>query len=333
MKKAIYNAALIGCGKIGSEFAEDLRLKGTFTHADAYEACKNTQLVAVCDVDQMKLEKCGKLRGITALYNDAGKMMAEQKPDIVSICAPDANHYEMIQLVLKSPDVRAVLVEKPLALSMREAQDVVRLSHRRNIVLTVNYMRRYAPGLIELKSAIHRGKIGSVQAVTGLYSKGTLHNGTHWFDMARFLVGEVVQVIGVDSRRERGEDPTLDASLRFESGASGCLLGCDSKAYAIFEMDIVGTEGRIRITDSGHRLEWQAVGQHPRYNGLRSLLPDKEITDGGIKDVLLLVVKDIVACLETGRKPCCSGDDAVAALRIALAIVESAKSGSTVTLV
>src|SRR6266849_5052572 len=95
----VYRAALIGCGRIASEFAEEpgFASAGICTHAQAYAACEQTQLVAICDSAERKLERCGRRWNVAARYHDAGRLLLEQHPEIVSVCTPDSTHYELVQ--------------------------------------------------------------------------------------------------------------------------------------------------------------------------------------------------------------------------------------------
>lgn len=320
----MYRAAIIGCGKIGSEFSDLSRQEGIFTHADAYQACQNTELVALCDVDLRKLKKCGKKRGIRALYNNPEELLSEQKPDILSICTPAHTHYPLVRTALESKAVRAVIAEKPLAIRVSDAEALVQLAARNKKVLAVNYQRRYLPCFIGLRELIRDGGLGRIQTVGGFYSKGLIHNGTHWLDLIRFLVGEPKEVQGIDLLGENGEDPTLDLVLKFVDGTGGHLQACRAEAFGIFEMDIVGTKKRVRLSDGGNNWEWSTVGEHPRFKGVKALLPSNGLP-GTVKDALLYVVKNTIDCLETGRSPQCSGEDAVAALRIAMIARKSAR--------
>lgn len=311
-----YRAALIGCGKIGSEFADDPRVDGIYSHAGAYAACLRTTLVAVCDKDFNRSQRCGQRWGVGACYADPKQLLLEQQPEIVSICTPDSTHNPLLQLILESPCVRAVLAEKPLALSVDDAAGLVEEARRRGVILAVNYIRRYASSHVQLKAFLASGGIGDIQSVHGAYTKGIFHNGTHWFDLARYLVGEIVEVRGVHNRVTQSEDPTLDACLEFESGARGYLHGCDAASFTILEMDLLGTLGRIRIVDSGHRIEFYDVKESPYYSGYLNLSPSKDLK-GGFHNVLLKAVEDLVDCLEQKRSPRCSGEDGLAALKIA----------------
>jgi predicted dehydrogenase len=321
----VYRAALIGCGRIGSEFAEFLGFaeSGVCTHAQAYAACEATRLVAICDQDPAKLERCGERWNITARYRDTGRLLAEQCPDIVSICTPDPTHYELVRAALRTDGVRAVLAEKPLALEIEQASELVKLAAERRVILAVNYLRRYAEPIVGLRDVIRAGGIGTVRLVTGLYTKGTLHSGTHWFDLARFLVGEVVGVEGRKRLHEASEDPTLDVHLEFDGGAVGELFACSEDDFSVFEMDLIGTGGRARLTQSGDVLDLFTVADGVPCTGYRGLVHQRR-TENVLKDVLLRVVGDIVRCLQLGATPRCTGLDATRALEIGLAARQSA---------
>ena len=258
-------------------------------------------------------------------------MLSEQQPDIVSVCTPDGTHYDVLRTVLAAPSVRGVLAEKPLALTREQAEEVVRLAQMRGVRLAVNYVRRYAESHRRLKAFLASGGIGEVQTVGGYYTKGLLHNGTHWFDLARFFVGEIARVWGRDVLREGGDDPTLDAFLEFESGAAAHLQACSASAYSVFEMDLLGTRGRVRVTDSGHVFQTYGVADSPRFSGYRELRPVDGLT-GGLEDVLLNAVEDLARAVDEAAEPLCSGADGVAALGVALAVRDSARSGAVVEL-
>jgi predicted dehydrogenase len=321
-----YRAALIGCGKIGSEFSDDPRVKGVYSHAGAYVARPETTLVAICDSDPEKLERCGERWKVAARYRDPQQMLAGERPDIVSICTPDSTHYDLIRTAIASPGVRAILTEKPLALGLAAAHELVRLASERNIVLAVNYSRRYADSHVWLKEFLKSGGIGIIQTISGFYTKGVLHNGTHWFDLVRFLVGEIAQVWGFDALKEDGDDPTLDAFLELDCGACAHLLGCRAAAFSLFEIDLIGTRGRVRVIESGHTFEMYHVVNSPYYTGYQTLALKDKLEDG-MNNVLLHAVGDVVRCLKEGSQLRCSGSDGVAALEIALAVRESARSG------
>ncbi len=329
----VYRAALIGCGRIASEFADDPGFAdaGVCTHAQAYAACEATRLVSVCDADPAKVERCGQRWNVPARYRDVGRLLEEQHPEIVSICTPDTTHHELVRAALVTPGVRAVLAEKPLALKLEQARELVQLAAQRGVVLAVNYLRRYAERIVGLREVLRSGGLGSVRLVTGLYTKGTLHSGTHWLDLARFLLGDVARVAGRNRLHETGTDPTLDVHLEFESGAVGELLGCSEADFSVFEMDVIGTGGRVRLTGSADVVDVFTVVDGVPSADYRGLVHHSR-TEHVLRNVLRCVVEDVVACIRTGAAPRCTGMDALRALEIGLAAQQSAVTGQPVEL-
>lgn len=327
-----YRAALIGCGKIGSEFADDPRITDIYTHAGAYTACPDTNLVAVCDTDGDKVKKCGVRWGVSRTFQDFEMMIEETHPEIISICTPDSTHKSIICEVMEHRCIRAIYAEKPLALSLGDAREILDLAQARNITLAVNYFRRYALTIQDLRRDITEEKcIGEIQTVSCVYTKGILHNGTHLLDLARYLIGEIVSVQGFQNRRSDSRDPSLDAYLHFGNGASGFIHGCDEKVFDICEMDIIGSGGRIRILDSGHTIERYEVRDDPHYSGYRGLSL-KEKDSRGMTDTLLHGVEDLVSCLNHKKVPLCSGYDGYTALNLGLAIRVSASTGKIIAI-
>jgi predicted dehydrogenase len=324
-------AAVIGCGKIGSEFADDPRVPGIYTHAGAYAACAATELAGVCDVDPERAERCAARWGLTAPFTDAAALLDRLHPDLVSICTPDATHASLLELVLRTPGVRGVLAEKPLALDLDTAVQLSALAAERGVVLAVNYSRRYASGHRAARDLIAGGGIGRVQTLSGFYTKGVRHNGSHWFDLARWIAGAIASVESFPAAPAYGVDPTPDVRLQFVSGASAYLHGCAADAFTVFEMDVVATAGRVRFSEAGHRIDTYRTVPDPRYGGYTALQHESS-RDGGLTDVLLAAVEDLVAAVDAGVAPRCTGADGVEALRIAAAAADSLASSSVVTL-
>jgi predicted dehydrogenase len=311
-------AALLGCGAIGAgSGAPPHPDVGVMTHASAYVACPDTDLVAACDPDRARAAALG-----VPAYTDPAALLAETAPELVSVATPDATHAELIERCLRTDSVRGVLAEKPLALDAGEARSLVRLAAERGIVLAVNYTRRFVPAFRALDVAA----LGTLQHVSGAYVKGLAHNGTHWLDLLRMLAGEPVEVRGWDRLGEGGPDPTLEAELTLEGGAGARLAGLDTHAFTAFEMELTGTRGRLRIASAGHSLEHWTVGDDPRNPGYRVLREHERVT-GALRDGALHAVRDLVRCVRAGGEPACTGADGVAALELVAAIRRSAAQG------
>lgn len=328
-----YTAALIGCGKIGSLFADDPLMKGdVFSHAEAYSVCADTELIAVVDTDEAARKRCKERWNVQQSYSSPSELMENAKPDIVSVATPTSTHYSvLVELLTGTNKPKAILAEKPLASTIEEAQKVVELAKANGVLLVVMHMRRYANNMRKLRDFIRSGGIGEIRNVSGWLTKGTVHNGTHWFDLLRYLVGEVSWVHGIDSLCEGGDDPTLDVAMGLANGKLATMRSAEHANFTICEMDIMGTLGRAQITDSSYRVDISVAKSSPRYTGYTELVP-LPVDMGDRKDVMLHAVEDIVHCLNTRALPQSTGEDGVAALRIALAAHESSRTGEVVGL-
>ena len=328
-----YRAALIGCGKIGSLYADDPRMKGdVYSHAEAYVRCPGTELVAVCDADPASAAQCAARWQVAASFTDVDAMVRSVRPELVSVCTPDATHFGVVsQLLAAAHPPRAILCEKPLALSVAQGRQMVAAAAERGVVLAVMFMRRHARNFQALKQLLAAGELGAVQAVHGWYTKGVVHNGSHWFDLLRFLVGEVSWVQAWNRCADDAADPTLDVLLGLQHGALASLQGCDPRLFNVFEMDVMGTAGRVRITDNGYSIVCTRAADSPRYTGYRELVP-LPCELGDRRDVMLHAVEDLVASLATPRAPASVGMDGVAALAIGQAALQAAREGRRVDL-
>ena len=130
-----YRSALIGCGRIGWEYNEGHSPLGIYSHAAAYLACEQTHFIAVCDVERARAQRCADQCGGPVVYQSPAEMLARERPELVSVCTPDATHPDLIRLALSNPGVRAVLAEKPLALDLEAAQELTRLARDRGVLL------------------------------------------------------------------------------------------------------------------------------------------------------------------------------------------------------
>jgi predicted dehydrogenase len=326
-----FKAAIVGCGRIASGFADDPLMRGdVFTHAEAYTRCADTTLSAVVDTDADRLDRCAERWSVPGRYQGVDEMLSSAQPDIVSVCTPDETHYAVLRSVLeRGSSVKAVLCEKPLAMSERDAEELVDLARRNGVLVAVNFMRRFAANMRAVRDFIARDGIGRLQAVHGWYTKGVAHNGSHWFDLLRFLTGEVEWVQAFDVLHDTSADPSLDVTLGLRSGAVATLGALDAKSYSLFEMDILGSRGRLQLLDSCFEVRLFAARPSLRYSGYVELQPESR-DFGDRRNLLLGAVNNVVSALKSGAPLSCTGEDGLAAVRLAAAACESARAGSRV---
>lgn len=309
-----YRAAIIGCGKIASGLSP-VTEGDLYSHAASYIESSRTQLVAVCDSDHHAAQLCAQKWQVEHYYDSASKMLQSHSIDIVSVCTPDAVRLELVKELVTYP-IKAILLEKPIALDIEQAKQIITLCEEHDIRLAVNYSRRFSKLHKQLKSLIQRNQIGGIQNICGLYTKGIIHNGTHWLDLARMLLGEINSVQPFNHIFEETNDPTLSVQMTFSDGVIGVLYGCDADSYAVFEMDIVGTSGRIKILESGNHIELYQVEDSDIYAGYQHLKLVKQYP-GDINQSILFAIENLVGHLEGHESLLCTGRDALRVLEIA----------------
>lgn len=318
-----YRAAVIGCGYIGSR-VEELAPGNIASHAGAYKAAADTELVGVYDADSDRAQVAAAHWGTTAFLS-LEALLGEAKPEIVSICSPTEFHAAQVEACLKDQAVLAVLAEKPLAVSLADATDLTELAANLGKPLAVNYSRRFDPGHQRVACDIRDGKLGHIQHVSGWYTKGIRHNGSHMLDLLGWFFGDVTSAeVTAVHNWENGDDddPSIDADIEYadrgdETGTRARIFGCDAAAHNIFELFILGEAGRMRLSEGGHHIEQQLVGDDPHHPGYRALGPSDTLQTE-MKDIALNAVEDLVAVLAGQRDaPASNAANACIALELA----------------
>lgn len=308
-----YRAAIIGCGRIGVGRGTREGADLYYTHAGSYVRHPQTVLVAAADAAPARLEMCRRTWGVERLDPDYRSLLQTERPDIVSICVPDELHYPVVDAAIEA-GVRAIFCEKPFTLTSAQAHDAVRRCAERGIVLAVNHHRRWEPGHRRVRAAIADGALGEVQQVRSLYYGELIHVGTHLVDLLRFFFGEVasVEVLNVMDPGER----SLDFRLGFEKGIPAVVQACRRRHYAVFEVDILGSRGRVQFTNFGHQIQWWRAGESAEYPGDIELQLDPRPERTQMREAFLLAVDDIVRCLASGGEPLSSGREAARTMEV-----------------
>ena len=186
-----YRVAVIGAGhRAGArDQRSPIKGRGVQSHADAYRHITECALVAAADPNTDNLGRLCGLYDIPRKYTDYRSMLAEVKPDILSICTTARPRAEII-LAAAEGGVRAVYAEKALCGSMEEADRIVETCTRHGIVFNYGTNRRYDTNYGEVRRVVADGEIGEPTAAI-FYGGGLLlHGGSHTFDTLMFLLGD-----------------------------------------------------------------------------------------------------------------------------------------------
>jgi len=183
----VLTVALVGCGKVAQSHVEEIGKR------------KDARLVAVCDSELLMAEQIAVRHKIPSYYDDFGRMLDEQRPDIVHITTPPQSHLE---LALRSLEAGCHLfIEKPLAPSYSECLRVIAAALRARRKLTTGLCYAFDPTFRELECGVRGGVVGDVVHVesyfgydmSSRFARAALTNEHHWLhDLSGTLVRNVL---------------------------------------------------------------------------------------------------------------------------------------------
>lgn len=313
----MFKAVIIGCGRIGCEYDFDPKRVEIATHAGAYAANPSTQLLAIADLDEDKIQKAQAHWDIPKSYTDYREMLATEKPDIVSICTWEDSHFEVTMEALKHKP-KAIWCEKPITKTVEEAQKLIQSCEQAGTLLQVNYMRRFSPLYKEIKAYIQAGQLGDIQKIVAHYGNGLMTNGSHLIDLAHYFTGETFTIQSASPSQAPSSykhDPNLAVLAQSTSGAPFVLLPQDNQNFLLLEMEIFGTKGQISLRNSGFDIEFKAPQDHRYFTGYKELQtqasPFKNKMD---REFMQHALTELLVSLNENRPSLSSGQDALKAL-------------------
>lgn len=323
-----FRAGIVGCGRIGCEFDGDPKRKMVSTHAGGYSAAGEVELAALSDLAENKLERAGGRWGITSLYHNYKEMLRRENLDILSVCTENSTHLEIVSEAVNN-GIKAIFCEKPIADSLKNADEIIKLCNEKGVILQIDHQRRFDIFHQEVKDFLQKGSLGRIQQVTFYYTAGIANSGSHMFDLLRFFFGDVhwVRAIYSQNKSRNANDPNIDGIVKFRNGTFCAIQACDVQEFLIFEMDCIGTKGRLNITHSGFDLEFHKVRESKLFSGYRELFKSvSPINKNTPKEFMVSAVEHLIECVKRGKRPICSGEDGRAAMELICAFHESARA-------
>jgi len=323
MKKK-YHAAIIGAGNIGAFYSLPDDYNGILTHAHAYKIEKRTELVAFVDVDYEKAQKAARVWKARP-YKNPQEMFKKEKIDIVSVCAPDEIHKNILKDCLKHK-LKAVFCEKPLTTDIQSGERLVKEYSQAGILLAVNYTRRFNKDIINLKKKINKNEFGQPLNIIGIYAKGILHSGSHLIDLLRYFFGEIAQAIPLGVRIDwEKADPTIDAFLKFNSGVTAHIVAADDRHYSMLDLDLIFQKNRLQLTEFGSKITLYKLKQS-RFRGGSLLLHPVSVKEIKLNRTIINAVTNIVNTLEGKEKLLCPGIEALKTQKVCHQLIETFKT-------
>jgi UDP-N-acetyl-2-amino-2-deoxyglucuronate dehydrogenase len=330
---------LIGCGRVAPR------------HGQSLMQLPETRLVAVADVREDRAERFAHEYQAEA-YVDYHQLLARPDVDAVTICVPSGLHARVaIDALLAG---KHVLVEKPLALSLADAERMIATSQDTGRSLGVVLQNRYNSPMQQVRRLIDQGRLGKLylgnacvrwyrpQAYyeddwhgTWAMDGGALMNQSiHHIDALQWFMGPVQSVYAYTAtlaHHMETEDAGV-AVLRFQSGALGTIEGSTLTWPQNLEgsVAVFGERGSVKIggTALSRITLWKVEGELERE---AEILTSQRVDPPTVYGYSHReVIRDFAQALVEGREPQTSGAEARKSLALVLAIYESARTGREV---
>ena len=258
-----YRSAIVGCSRIGGFIDNEVRGSHVvlpYSHAAGYTACENTDLIACSDLRTDVMLEFGRQYNIEQdkQYTDYKKMIDIEKPDILSVATQPEIRSEIILYAL-SKGVSAIYAEKPLAASMKQAQEIFNAVEKNQAVFNLGTNRRWDNGFNILKNLISNGDLGEIKSITVFGGGGLFNSSSHWIDLIMYLnsdnkvlsvQGDVPGVADMIHNNILSYDPEGFGILHFSNGVKGYY--CSSGVH--HEVKVVGDKGVVNVLNNG--LTW-----------------------------------------------------------------------------
>jgi len=342
---------IVGCGAISRN------------HLEAFAAVDGTEVVAVCDVDPARARAAADAHGVPAAYGSVEELLAHGV-DIVSVCTPHPTHRDVV-LAAAAAGVH-VLCEKPIAVDLDSAQEMVDACDAAGVRLGVLFQRRFWPAAQRMKDVLVAGEWGEpilgqcsvlLHRDPSYYAKdawrGTwagdgggvlMTQAIHYIDLLQWLMGDVAEVTGRVATFKHGENIEVEdsavATIVFTSGALATVQASTAATPALgAQVRVTAANGAsVQLTEfpegTDGRIDTWAVGdtivsERPHPEGAEANA-DLSAINGQLIPHHTAQVADFVEAVRSGREPSVSGADGTKALRILLAVYRSAQTGEPV---
>jgi predicted dehydrogenase len=341
--------AIAGAGLIGQ------------AHISALLACPTATLCALVDPAPHAQEQAKRI-GV-AWFASLSELFAQQRPEGIVLATPNALHLpQALQSIHASVPI---LLEKPIAATVNEAEQIVNASEQHGVSVLIGHHRAHSPIMAKAVEVVQSGRLGRVVAVQGsatfykpddYFEQGRwrseigggpiLLNMIHEVHNLRMLCGEISAVQAIKSHAVRGfaVEDTVAITLRFEGGALGTFMLSDTaasaksweqtsqenKAYSSYGDEdcytVSGTQGSLSIPTM--RMKSYTNSQD------RSWWKPFEISEIQVQrdDPIALQMAHFAQVLRGQCTPRVSARDGLQNLRVTEAIVKAAQSGTTITL-
>ncbi|MHA1906533.1 MAG: Gfo/Idh/MocA family protein [Candidatus Thorarchaeota archaeon] len=298
-------------------------------------------LGGVADLNLDAAKQIANTHGVDA-FEDYNALINETALDGIIIATPTSTHASIAEDIANSHEsIKAILIEKPIASTLKDAERVTKILRSKNIVGLVSHSEIYNPIVMRALDLIRDGAIGTPRNIihdrrgfvtpSRIPSLGDVFEdiGVHDFDiMARISQGPARLYAQGSLEGDIYNAGTL--VVKFKSGSEHTFHLSRQYAGRARTMDVSGTKGTLILDLFAQIIKVNDMDQEPMADDRTIRLPERGATIKVYGEPVREVLTDFVKVIETGAKPVVGLDDGVAALSVVEAARESAKTSKTV---
>ena len=332
--KEIYDAAVIGCGRMGGTIDDEMdrfpRFKLPYSHGAGYAAHPRTRIVAAADPVEEKRIRFGERYGVPRehLFADSREMLERIPLDVVSVTTHAPQHCESALAAIDA-GVKAVFCEKPLASSLEEADRMVAAAEKQGTITAVGTLRHWSILWEKVRNIIDSGEVGPVSHTVQHSGGSLLHTESHFFDLGRYILGHaepdwvVGHLLGEEVVHGDGSVPDRSGHgyVRYKGGAEYFLVG---RGCLYHETTVVCSEAVFRCFNNGDSMRMWVKDPESRARYVKEVpfdLPEPASST-------LRAVNEIIDCLDHGGNTRCTFHDGLVGLELGIAFHESHRLGN-----
>ena len=309
-----YRALVVGLGQIGMGYDLDADPKIRIaTLARAFSEHSKFDLVGGVDLDHARRELFQD-RYARPSFSNVETAIAETRANVIAIAVPTEAHCRVLHQAVQFGTLKAILCEKPLSYAFAEAMAMVSLAEQSGVVLFTNYMRRCDHAVIEVRRRIVCEKISGPFKGICWYSKGLIHNGSHFLNLFQYWLGEVRRFQIINQGRLWGEhDCEPDIKIEFELGEV-CFFAAREENFSHHSVELIASNGRLCYERDS--MEWQSSVPDRNNSDHTVLDPNAEVIESNLPRIQWHVVDQIARYLSGEDTSICTGSQGLSTLQV-----------------
>ena len=327
------SVGVVGCGYWGPNLIRN------------FDRLPGAEVAAICDFTKERLDHVINLYPGAKPYTDFEKMLANADLDAVVVATPVKTHYPLAKAALEAG--KHTLVEKPMAASTAECEELIALAEERNLILMVGHTFLYSEPIHRIKEIIDMGDIGEVLYINsqrlnlGLFQKDinvAWDLAPHDISIILHLLGETPDTVNCQGNAHitPGIEDVTNMSLSFGKQRFASIQSSWLEPRKVRQMTIVGSRRMVVYDDLEPREKIRVydvrVERPPHYDTFGQFHYSYHYGDCYIPHIqqeepLQVLCKHFLHCIETGEQPLSCGRQGAELVRILEACSESLAEG------